>query len=181
MVPTKSTGQKSSGQQKKLIVNGQEVDVRDEDVYQQQKDPNSHLKYFEQNFSAADGKQKLKRMDKLTKQLEQLVSERVDPGASACIRIIKDEEYFRFNQMYMECVKADELDRGTRARDCEFQPLSTYQHKITRARPILKGEVGMHGNQILRLEPGYGEGQLVNVPEQLVSGNADTTLIIKGE
>lgn len=136
-------------------------------MHQEQISEGSHLDFFRNQ------KQKVKRAGALTKAVE-LAAQRVSPGAHAGVRQVKDEEFFRLNKMYQDAFAKGEH------RQCVFQPLSAYQHKITpKIRPILAGEIGVYGAQILTLEPGYGTGNLVQVPTQIgggdVSGNQTGT------
>jgi hypothetical protein len=130
------------------------IEIRDVETHLQQTQETSHQDFF------ANHKQKVKRPEVLARQIAQ-AAQRVDPGPGAGRRQIKDEEFFRLNKMYK-----DAFDKGEQ-RECPFQPLHTYQHKITRARPIFAGEVGVYGAEILTLEAGFGTGQLIQVPSQL--------------
>jgi hypothetical protein len=144
-----------------------EVTVRDPRVHEQQHRSGSHVDYFESKLGPRDprtDKHKLRRMEAIQRQVESLVGERVEPGANGGIRIIKDEEFMDFTAMYQRAVAKGE------EKKCEYQPLATYQHKVVRARPILKGEVGMVGATILRLDVGYGEGTLIAVPQSFGGG-----------
>ena len=130
--------------------------VADVDTHQQQITEDSHLKFFNER----DHRQKLKRADALTRQLQQLAPP-VDPGAGPKIRMIKDEEFFNLTKMYQTAMAKGEQNQ------CPFQPLASYAHKILKARPVFKGEVGVYGMEILTLEAGYGTGQLVQVPSDV--------------
>jgi hypothetical protein len=133
------------------------VPVQDPTEYQRQVDEQSHMPFYE---TIRDQRQRVKRQDVLTRQLEQ-ASQLVDPPVRSGVRTIKDEEFFELTAMYERAVK-----EGTH-RECEFQPLATYAHKIERARPIFKGEVGTNGWEILVLENGYGVGSFSAVPFKL--------------
>lgn len=129
------------------------IPIQDVPTHLRQIDDTSHVGFFQR-----DDKQKLKRQEALTRQIQQ-AAQRVDPGPSSQykVRVIKDEEFFRLNKLYQDAVAKGEQN------ECDFQPLVTYQHKILRARPILQGEVGVYGNEILRLEAGYGSGNFAAV------------------
>lgn len=131
-----------------------EVAMRDDAEYARQRDPRSSDEHFRKQ------RQKVKRVEVMEKQAQQLAT-RVEPGPGAGVRYIKDEEALSLLEEHKE---AHEKGDG-----CDFQPLSTYAHKITKARPLLKGEVGVRGNEILCLEGGYGEGTLISVPTELNS------------
>ncbi len=138
------------------------IPIADLQVHEQQISEDSHQNFFR------DHKQKARRAEALSKAVMN-AAKRVNPGAHGGVRQVKDEEFFRLNKMYQDAVAKGEQ------RQCPFQPLTTYQMKIQRARPILAGEIGVYGAEILTLEPGYGSGQLVQVPAQLeeshVAGN----------
>jgi hypothetical protein len=136
------------------------LEINDVQVHQQQVEESSHLDFFRNQ------KQKVRRPEALRRAIEQ-ASVRVDPGIRSGVRAIKDEEFFRLNKMYQDAVAKGEH------RQCPFQPLTTYQLKLGKIRPILAGEIGVYGDpdgntaEILTLEMGYGKGQLVQVPAQL--------------
>lgn len=141
-----------------VVFNGAKIPVADLKTFIEQRDPRSSDNQFGWNKESPQAqKNKIKRTKQLQETVEGIAQPRVEPGAAPGIRVIKDEEYFRLNQMYR-----DALAKGEE-KQCEFQPLSTYQHKVVKARPILKGEVGVQGSTILRLETGYGEGLLIQV------------------
>lgn len=148
--------------------------IRDYDEFLRQKDPRSSDKFFEQQFAdlrdPLRAKQVMRRRDAIQRQIQKLVEERVDPGPNSGTMTVKDEEFMRLHRMYQEAQAKGE------GHLCEFQPLATYQHKITRARPILKGEVGVWmqrgengilNAKILVLEQGYGTGNFIQVPDKL--------------
>lgn len=137
--------------------------MRDRQEYERQREWNQTDDYFKRQAEERErsGRQKLKRAAAVQKVFENLVGSRVEPGASGSIEVIKDERYLELTRMYQRAVAKGEH------KQCEFQPVGTYQQKVSRARPILKGEVGMIGSKILRLEVGYGEGAVINVPKQL--------------
>jgi hypothetical protein len=137
---------------------GSSDSIRDTEEYYRQRDNDSSKDFFS---NPKNGKQKLKRQEAIQNQLVQMVSERVDPGPANNVEVIKDERYLEYTEMYQRAVAKGEQ------KHCEFQPLATYQLKVQRARPILKGEVGMIGSKILRLEAGYGEGTLIQVTKQI--------------
>lgn len=135
------------------------VPIADVNVHLQQTNDHSHEDFFRNQ------KQKAKRVGLMTQAIEQ-AAQRVSPGAHAGVRVVKDEEFFRLNKMYQDAYAKGEH------RQCDFQPLSAYQHKLSaNIRPILAGEIGVYGTEILTLEPGYGTGQLVQVPAQLEAKN----------
>jgi hypothetical protein len=153
-----------------------DVSMRDAQEHERQRQGDSSREFFEKKLGPQrDDRQRLKRMEAVQRQVESLVGDRVDPGASGGIRIIKDEEFTDFLAMYQRAVAKGEQ------KQCEFQPLNTYQHKVVRARPILKGEVGMVGAVILRLDVGYGEGNLIAVPEHITGGPKEVAVPIEVE
>lgn len=138
---------------------------------EQAKVAESQKKYAELFSEPVDpkaAKQVLKRQELLKKQLETMVRDQVDPSRSSPnFIVVKDEKFMDLHAQYR---LANAAGQG---KDCEFQPLSTYAHKVLRIRPMFKGEVGyMKGvnggpDRIVVLESGYGQGDTVSVPEQL--------------
>lgn len=124
--------------------------------YANSSDHYSHKEFF------ANKKQKARRVKSL-EEAAKAISERVDPGAHAGVRKVKDERYLELSQAYMKAVAAGD------AANHPFQPLATYEHKIRRMRPILKGEIGVYGMDILVLEEGFGTGNFVQVTKDLAN------------
>ena len=149
------------------LEDGRFVVMRDVEEAQRQRQASSHRRYFE--ALAADPKtarRTMKRQDALRRQLEQLVIDRAVPVMGPKIEFIKDEQFLALSEMYRRAVAAGQ------GRECEFQPLSTYAHKLTTksgavVRPLYQGEVGMKGDTIVCLEPGYGTGSTVQVGDVL--------------
>lgn len=149
------------------LPNGRFMAIRDMAEAQHQRELDSHMRYFESlthdsQRNPQGARHAMKRQEALQRQLEQLVIDRVSPPAGANIVKIKDEEFFARNEEYQAAA------REGRGKECDFQPISTYQHKLVtksgkQIRPIFKGEVGMLKDKILVLEEGYGSGLLVGV------------------
>lgn len=155
---------------RELGSSGKYIAVRSEGEAARQGVGSSHEAFFKLlPTDPKESRRALKRQDALQRQLSQLVIDRVMPGAHPDVRVIKDNEFLRLQEEYSKAVAKRE------ERQSEFQPLNAYVHKlITKSgrvvRPILAGEVGMIGGQILRLEPGYGEGTQVQGGLDGVSG-----------
>lgn len=140
------------------------VPVRDRAVADEQASSFSHLSRF---YDEKDGrlvKKNLKRLDVLERQLQQMAIDRVSPVGVPCVQYIKDEQLEGYIKMYRQAVSEG------RARQCEFQPLQAYMHKLQTAsgkiiRPLYEGEVGMLGSNILVLEEAYGSGNRSQVPQ----------------
>lgn len=119
-----------------------------------------------------EAKQTLKRRELLEKQLATMAVERVVPTGPN-VRKIKDEKYLELLDGYKKAYLKGEH------REHSFQPLSTYQHKLTTrsgtvVRPVFQGEVGVYGDgEILVLEEGYGRGLSVPVPEDVIRKEAE--------
>lgn len=153
--------------QQQLIIPGTEADIpamRDQAEYERQREMSSSDDFFTRQ---RQDRQKLKRKEAVERQVQQMVGDRVDPGPSAGVRQVKDEQYMDLQRTYLQAAKEG------RAKDCEFQPVSAYQHKVVRARPILKGEVGILNGTILVLEEGYGAGTLVQVSDEIRTETQD--------
>lgn len=125
---------------------------------QWEKGSHSHVDFFKKKY--ANSRQKMKRAEVMQKELQKL-TQRADPSGIPQVRRVKDEKFEELSKMFMKAQKAGE------AQHCPFQPLATYAHKIVKVRPILKGEIGVYGGDILCLEDGYGVGNTVAVSEDL--------------
>lgn len=160
------------------LANGKFIAARDTEVAQANAEGSSHHRYFK--LLDADGqhdpkkvKQSLKRVDALERQLEQLAIDRVSPGGSPNVQIVKDSQLMDLNAEYTKAVQEGRVHEY--ADEGGFMPFTSYAQKlITRSgkqiRPVLKGEVGMRGATIFVLEQGYGTGNLVAVTEQIGNG-----------
>jgi hypothetical protein len=137
----------------KELPNGKWMAVRDMDLYARQQMAGSHKDFFD----AKDAKHRMKRVDALEKQLQQMAIDRADPGISPNVKYVSDGEAERLLAEYAAAA------REGRAKESQFQPMQAYAQKlITKSgkaiRPLLKGEIGMIGATIICLEAGYGTG-----------------------
>lgn len=135
------------------LPNGKWMAVRDAEGMRRQKQEDSHKEFFDAKLA----KQRMKRIDSLEKQFQQMAIDRADPGISPNVRYVSDSEAERLLGEYAQA------SREGMANKSEFQPLQAYGRKlITKSgreiRPLLKGEVGMIGATIICLEQGYGTG-----------------------
>lgn len=147
------------------LSNGKFIAVRDVEEMRRQQQGTSHLDYFHKlPGDTRDAKQRMKRQDKLEQQIAQLAIDRVSPGAHPNVKTITDNEFLAHQREYADA------SRQGRQRECDFQPLNSYVHKLVTKggkiiRPVLAGEVGMIGSTILTLQQGYGTGNLVTVSD----------------
>lgn len=137
----------------KELPNGKWMAVRDMDLHARQQMAGSHKDFFD----AKEARHRMKRVDALERQLEQLAMDRADPGVSPNVKYVSDGEAERLLAEYSAAA------REGRAKESSFQPLQAYGQKlITKTgkaiRPLLKGEIGMIGPTIVCLEQGYGTG-----------------------
>jgi hypothetical protein len=153
-----------------------EIEVKDTATYLEQRNLRSSDDFLQPKFNAdpnsKEGKQKIKRMDVMQQQLNQMVQDQAEPVMAECRRIT-DEQFLDYNRAYQAAVAAGTQD------DSEFQPLNTYRDRIKRARQIFKGEVGVRCEggvrairagkrvEILVLEQGFGSGNLISVPGEV--------------
>ena len=143
------------------LPNGKYMAVKDQAEAQRQHEGDSHLRYFDNLDKASKGdpaaiKQDFKRQKILERKLNHMVVDMVMP-CGPNVETVKDEKFMSLMAEYQLAVKKGE------AKNCDFQPLSTYQHKLTTKsgaviRPVFQGEVGMMGSKIICLEAGYGTG-----------------------
>ncbi len=146
--------------------NGKYIAIRDLRTADQQREVSSHERYF-QNLRESDDprkqRQALKRLDKLQSQFEQMALDRASPSGVPNVEMVTDEKFMSMMEEYQRAVKA-----GC-PKDCEFQPVTTYQAKLIRPdgrvlRQLYQGEVGIRGDTIVVLQEGYGTGTMVSVP-----------------
>jgi hypothetical protein len=135
-----------------------------------------HHQYTE--MDPAEVKQRMRQLDAYQSKFTEAMSVRIAPPVGHFpIQRVSDEQFLDLTRQYK-----DALRRGEE-RHCEFQPLSTYVHKIIRTNPhtgavkilrnIIDGEVGIYGlpgewGTILILKEGYGSGKVVGVPVEVV-------------
>jgi len=132
--------------------------AQDIEEAKKQAEDNSHRLFFgieENEKDPAKIKQRFRRVDQLQSLLTQITMDRMSPVGIPQVRYVKDEMFMDLMNMYKKAT----LDG--KQKDCEFQPLNTYMHKLVlktgkQLRPVLVGEVGMIGPEILCLEQGYG-------------------------
>jgi len=149
---------------------GKFIEARDLAELAKQRAADSHKDYFEDPTKA---KQRMKSQEALARQLDVLSTDMRVPPTGPNVRYIKDEEFLELRKTY------EKAHAVGQERDCDFQPLSSYHHKLTTKsgtiiRPVFQGEVGMEGHTILCLEEGYGKGTMV-------VGGLDAQAIPEGE
>ena len=125
-------------------------------------------KYFEGLPKGEMGaRHKMKSIKLLEQQLGQLVIDRASPPAGANVVSVKDNEYMRLHEQYRAAEKAGE------GRESDFQPLSTYAHKLTTksgavVRPLFQGEVGVFADgRVAVLEEGVSRENWAQVGADL--------------
>lgn len=147
------------------LPNGRFIAVRDTEEARRQAQGTSHERYYNSLAEAQDEReirQNLKRQKALERRLNTAAMDRVLPGPMAGVQIITDKEFERLHAEYTAAAKEG------RGHECDFQPLATYQHKVTRARPVFQGEVGVLKNgTILRLQEGFSINNTITVPEDI--------------
>ena len=119
---------------------------------------------FEQ---ACEDRRKLRALENYRKLAFEtfVLRDRVDPTLKEIK--ITDEKFLELKEEYHK-VRATFTCNGDAVAYLEeggFQPLSAYVHKVKRFRPLVKGEVGMMGSQIVVLQEGYGTGNRVSVKD----------------
>lgn len=162
------------------LEDGTFIAVRDTEEAMRARKGSSHQRFFESLSNDPDprvARRAMKRQDMLQKQFERLAIDRATPPSGPQVMFVKDEKFFDLREQW---VKAKE--RGEE-KECEFQPLTSYQHKLitnrgTVIRPLYQGEVGMIGSTVVCLEPGYGTGQSVQVGMDMGRISDETVTVI---
>lgn len=127
--------------------------------------------YFEEGVAA--DRNSLRRSAAVTKRVEQVLMEMVQPPASVVLKSITDQDFLDI--MAHPEVWAEE----------RFTPLASYYHKIAKIRPLWKGEVGVVEKEngsldyYLVLEKGY-ERMSVAVSGYVPAEAVATALIAGG-
>jgi hypothetical protein len=153
------------------VTEGKFVVAQDAKVMAQQRESQSHKKFFDglqKSGDPKDARRVMKRQDALQRQFEAMAIDRVLPPQSPNVRMVTDEQFLDMRAAYMREFA------GGRGRQSEFQPLTSYQNKLVTksgavVRPLYKGEVGMLGSVVVCLEPGYGTGSSAQVPEKVTA------------
>lgn len=169
--------------------------VHNVEEWQRQKDKDSHVEYMKQHIAevglvggedgaaldAAATEEQLRNDRQALRRAANyrdlalntfLFQKRADPTLKE-IRVT-DEAFKDMHEAFL-LVAQDFKEPGDLWKYAEedyFIPMSAYVHKLQKKdgswfRPLLKGEVGMIGQQIVVLQPGYGTGNTVNVIEKV--------------